>query len=502
MNKNNKIFIILIVIVISIGFAYLSSNLSISGLVGYKENSWKIFFDNIFIQDSIDSSTENIAINEDKTSIDYSVNLKKPGEKYTFLVDVVNDGTIDAMLDNLEITGLTEEIKKFIDVKVTYADGKELTNKDLLEKKGKVKIKVETSFKSNIEITNLPTVDGSLNFTVSLDYIQADKEATKREVNNISTYLLNNMSKSLVKDTTNDQNLRYIGANPNNYIQFNGELWRIIGVFNNIKDKDDNIYSATKIIRNENIGRYSWDSTDHSVNEGRGVNEWSTSKIKQLLNDNYLNSRTGLCYIDYNNTTKDCDFTTNGIKTESKEYIEEIKWDTSMVKWDIKENTTALGFYNAERSGNTTVSCGGLDGDIVCNDTIKRKAVWTGKIGLPYVSDFAYATTGATSITRNECLNLQVSAPNYNELHPYNADCLKTNWLAYGSAYWTMTPVTQDSVFGKRAIFHVGNSKGSLHSSNGAYIEYIYPTLYLKENTTITDGYGTKENPYIISLSD
>ena len=37
-------------------------------------------------------------------------------------------------------------------------------------------------------------------------------------------------------DDTTDKNLRYIGANPNNYVSFNNELWRIIGVFNNIND--------------------------------------------------------------------------------------------------------------------------------------------------------------------------------------------------------------------------------------------------------------------------
>lgn len=37
-------------------------------------------------------------------------------------------------------------------------------------------------------------------------------------------------------DKTADNNLRYIGADPNNYVSFNGELWRIIGVMNNIDD--------------------------------------------------------------------------------------------------------------------------------------------------------------------------------------------------------------------------------------------------------------------------
>ena len=41
----------------------------------------------------------------------------------------------------------------------------------------------------------------------------------------------------------NDNNYRYSGSNPNNYVKFNNELWRIIGVIN----------GKVKIIRNEAI---------------------------------------------------------------------------------------------------------------------------------------------------------------------------------------------------------------------------------------------------------
>ena len=69
----------------------------------------------------------------------------------------------------------------------------------------------------------------------------------------------------LKKDNTSDANIRYEGSNPNNYVKFNDELWRIIGVFG------DNI----KLIRNEALGDLSWDSSESSINRGLGVNEWS-----------------------------------------------------------------------------------------------------------------------------------------------------------------------------------------------------------------------------------
>lgn len=60
-----------------------------------------------------------------------------------------------------------------------------------------------------------------------------------------------------------DGNIRYYGASPNNYVYFNCstypttncELWRIIGTFG---DK-------IKIVRNESIGKYSWDNKDKTT---------------------------------------------------------------------------------------------------------------------------------------------------------------------------------------------------------------------------------------------
>ena len=70
---------------------------------------------------------------------------------------------------------------------------------------------------------------------------------------------------------TNDQdsNVRYIGANPNNYVYFNCsdynnqtastcELWRIIGVFNNVTKADGSKENLIKIIRNYSLGEFSW----------------------------------------------------------------------------------------------------------------------------------------------------------------------------------------------------------------------------------------------------
>ena len=81
-------------------------------------------------------------------------------------------------------------------------------------------------------------------------------------------------STELEYDETVDNNLRYVGANPNNYVYFNCsttnpsemsdstcEKWRIIGLFNNIEDSNGNETSRVKIVRSQSLGEYSWDTS-------------------------------------------------------------------------------------------------------------------------------------------------------------------------------------------------------------------------------------------------
>ena len=95
-------------------------------------------------------------------------------------------------------------------------------------------------------------------------------------------------------DNTKDQNIRYYGSNPNNYVSFNNELWRIIGVFGN----------NVKLIRSESLGNLSWDSSESTINSGWGVNEWSQSDLKNYLNTMYYGGTSVTCYNGQSNKTK------------------------------------------------------------------------------------------------------------------------------------------------------------------------------------------------------
>ena len=86
--------------------------------------------------------------------------------------------------------------------------------------------------------------------------LEAPKYNTKAVEYISNLYEYDGESNNLKIDNTVDQNIRYYGSNPNNYVKFNNELWRIIGVFGN----------NVKLVRKDRLGKLSWDSSESSVN--------------------------------------------------------------------------------------------------------------------------------------------------------------------------------------------------------------------------------------------
>ncbi len=116
----------------------------------------------------------------------------------------------------------------------------------------------------------------SFSGTISVRLIE-NKTSNNIAVSYITALAAN--SNELINDESADHNIRYVGSNPNNYVLFNNELWRIIGVMNNIDDGNGNLESRLKLIRNESIGEYSWDYNS----DGTYDNDWTTSTLMELL---------------------------------------------------------------------------------------------------------------------------------------------------------------------------------------------------------------------------
>ena len=107
MKENKKLLyglvvvaLVLSVIGISIGFAAMSTELTIGGSTTVTPASWKIKFQNL-AKASGDNSLITTApqITSDTHIGDYALVLTKPGDKVEYTFEVANTGTLDAVLN-------------------------------------------------------------------------------------------------------------------------------------------------------------------------------------------------------------------------------------------------------------------------------------------------------------------------------------------------------------------------------------------------------------------
>ena len=404
------------------------------------------------------------------------------------ILDVIETSKKDSFKNAAQLIADSAEKKKVSD-KLLGKD-EEITCKDVAkindEDYASCIISFDSEGNAKVSITGKGKFDG-LKITNGTKENAEVKEITKptygmKAVEYISN-LLEYDGEGLKKDNTPDQNIRYYGANPNNYVSFNNELWRIIGVFGN----------NVKLIRNEKLGELSWDSSESSVNDGYGINQWGESKdtsgniyegadLKVYLNKMYYGGTSVTCYNGYNNTTTTCP--TNTLDETAKSSIDNHTWNTGAIQY--KTRTDTLAFYSAERGTIGKMCSSGS----YCNDTVTRKTTWTGYVALPYVTDWAYASSESVCETN---MQKQDSSNNYNYI------CKNNNWMHYGSTYndvtWYLSPFTNPS--NANFVWRV-NGDGFVRYDFATYPLSVFPTIYLKSNILIESGKGTSSDPYIL----
>ena len=79
------------------------------------------------------SATTNVPVIKTSSTLEFETTLNMPGDFYEFVVDVVNAGSIDAMIENVVKTPeLTTEQAKYLKYEVSYANGESIENKQIL----------------------------------------------------------------------------------------------------------------------------------------------------------------------------------------------------------------------------------------------------------------------------------------------------------------------------------------------------------------------------------
>ena len=264
----------------------------------------------------------------------------------------------------------------------------------------------------------------------------------------------------------NENGYRYEGKNPNNYIWFNNEYWRIIGVFDSASHGQSG-KSLVKIIRADVLDGLIWDKSN--------TNDWTVASLNSLLNGAYYNAQdgtnSGYCYgssinrlISTTVIPTNCDYTKKGIQSNYREMIANVTWYLGGYS---DYDATAEAFYGYERG--TQVYSG-------------RPTSTTGYIGLMYPSDYGYSV-------------LESSCERTTNLNSYGrATCAGQSWL-FGKGYeYTLTPRSSTDI----VVFSL--ELGELLFSLVLVGNGSRPVLYLDESVYKIDGDGSLENPYIIGM--
>ncbi len=271
----------------------------------------------------------------------------------------------------------------------------------------------------------------------------------------------------LYADSYEENVYTYRGSNPNNYVTFNGERWRIISV-----NTSDN---TIKIMRNGVLADRAFDTSSNGREDGQYCN-YDYCNIygsSSTLYDTNLSPITTLGRT-YNGTkytlpTAEAPLNTylngeyyNGLNATAK----------SMIKEDAVYKVGVL-YYN---NNNITTDMNQLNA-----------AKWKGKIGLIDPSEYLRASTNSS------CTNITAY---YNKSSCYN-NSSSHNWMYLNDYWWTLSPTSNSNSYN---VWYVSSSGDFFYYSYAYSSRGVRPVLTLNSNIQITGGTGTSSSPYTLGV--
>ena len=164
---------IVCIFTLTIAYSALSAVLTISGNARVSAADWDIYLSNPRVTNG--SATTNLPVIKTSSTLEFETTLNMPGDFYEFVVDVVNGGDIDAMIENVVKTpDLTAEQAKFLKYEITYQNNESITTKQLLAKDTTMPIKVRVEYRKDLNNSDLPTGQVVLDLSLTLEYVQSD----------------------------------------------------------------------------------------------------------------------------------------------------------------------------------------------------------------------------------------------------------------------------------------------------------------------------------------
>ena len=455
-NKTQRNYIIaglcMILVIMGVGYAAFQSQLKISGTSNITSSFLVKITD---IQSSVLSGRATNAVEPSYTDLTatFSTNLVSPGDSMKYDITVENQGNIDAYLSKIEVNASNNEAISFEISGIKEGDALLTGASDVLT----------VIVRYNSSVTSQP-VNRNSTITVTLDYEQSDGTHVPgvdgpsiggQEVELVES------GDGLYEDSTRPGRYVYKGANPNNYITFNNETWRIVA-----KEAD----GTYKIVRNELLSEempFDQDNYRDKESNGAGGTYCSNSSYgcnAWMVSDNYVNKFSDDEIIQ-GTVLKDASLNTylnttylNSIKTNADKIIS-YNWAVGPVVTEANSEGTAKMLVQEENS-----------------------MTWGGKVSLLSLSDALIATSN-----ENLCGTMM-------KYYQNEDTCGANNYLIIpDEVWWLVSP----EAYSSSRVYDVYGADLSL-GDNADFSYGVRPALYLSSDISLS-GSGTSSDPYRIN---
>ena len=497
--KNIVIGIMCIVVCIMvIGFAAFSTTLNISGTSSIQSN-WSVVFTNIQELSKSSGVTVNSNPTASGTTATFDVSLESPGDSMEYQITVANQGTLDAIIENIETTE-TENSALLFEVSG-------INKGDKLAKSTQATFNIKISYDSSI--TSQPK-ELNKTLTINITYVQDIGQVIEPDKPTLVNAILSdntpqsdesidfNMSsaedgtKGLYYTSTNTEDNKityyYRGAVENNYVRFAGYYWRIIRI--NEDSSIRLIYQGTTPTATGSAATIGSSEFNDSDGDSGYVG--------------YMYGEFELCSLD-----PDTYYCLPGTGSSNYEQAHENINDSSIKKVIDNWYDNHLTYYEDYLSdsgfcGDRSIDEGGGYGISFTNyggwNRINLDGILQYKC--PQSNDL-YTT--ASSTKGNRALDYPIGLITIDEVVYAGITKRISNYNSYlyiNNSFWSMTPgATQGGIYTNTTNLGV-NSSGMMNFTNVDEQSGVRPVINLKSTVEIVEGGdGTSSNPYVIKTN-
>ncbi len=473
--KKKTIMIIMCIAILCmiVGYAAFSTTLKINGTANIA-STWQVLFTKIEEVSKTSGVTIKSAPTASGTTATFNLDVQFPGDTIVYKITVENQGTIDAIINDITASKTGNDAIKF---NITG-----IKKGDILTKGTSTTFNVEITY--DVNTTEQPT-DLNETLTMEINYIQyagqtipSEDVIIKSPAPLVTKILADNNAQadtsidfSQISSDTNGKGLYYTSTNTednkvtyyfrgdvqNNYVSFANNTWRIVRI---------NEDGTVRLIKQDSIG-------DSAFNE--------------TYDDN--------AYVGYMYGTPG---STTYAATHANTNSSTVK--TTIDTW-YQNNLTSYSSLIADSGfcGDRSLSSGmgigktstdyGAWGRLVDNKTPQ--------FACPQSNDL-YTTT--TSTKGNKALTYPIGLITADEV-AYAGGVVGEEYEEYyltkGDLFWTMSPLDFDPSARVWSVVDYGDV-GSVAVDNEVGAR---PAINLKSTVKVTGGDGTSSNPYVIKTN-